>query len=357
MLGVVSNMASKNPKYQIIVKNKAGDVVGEFSTWFNLKFGDKLNGFGTCTFEVPLTHPDAAKLVSLRRYETYIARDGQIVWSGEQANEDVTIRANDPNLITVTSYTLIEMLNSRFTLPYVRYDNTDQGQILKALVDYSQGLTNGSLGYTFASIPTTMNRDREYQLNNIFEAFVNMSNVINGIDFWVDHDKVIHIVPYRGVDKSAQFKFELGVNMLSPRITNNFSSPANKAWAVGATDGTTQLIESYTDTGARATYGLREQVISDIDVSESATLIEKAQDFVAKNKQQVQSIYFQQIPNTFPALGAINIGDSIKCLINKGKFDINSDQRIYGYDVIIGNNGDENVSWLVGKIDNGNDIS
>ncbi len=47
------------PRYQIIVKNKAGTTIGEFSNFFNLKYTDILNGYGTATFDIPIDSADA----------------------------------------------------------------------------------------------------------------------------------------------------------------------------------------------------------------------------------------------------------------------------------------------------------
>src|SRR5690606_13322191 len=137
--------------------------------------------------------------------------------------------ADTPNLVTVTSYEFFEMLNSMYSPSFIRYDHVDQGAILKDLVDQRQLLTNGELGLTFAPITPTKDRDREYENYNIMEAYRNMSNVIDGPDFWIDEDKVIHIVGYRGGDKSKQNIFEYGVNILSCSISENFSTPTNQA--------------------------------------------------------------------------------------------------------------------------------
>ena len=201
-----------------------------------------------------------------------------MVWSGEQANADITLQANNANLITVTCFTYIEMLNARYTPEYIRYEAEDQANILKELVDDSQAKTDGDLGFTFASITPTKDRDREYKLDNIMEAFINMSNVIDGIDFWVDKDKVIHFAEERGTDKSNLYSLQWGVNIETLRITDNFSSPANTVYAIGSSDGVTQLVESYADIQTRGIYKLREQTLSAIDVSESDTLLGKAQD-------------------------------------------------------------------------------
>ncbi len=336
------------PKYQILVKNKSGVSIGEFSSFFNLKYSDVHNYYGVATFSIPIDSPDAETLVSLRQYDIYIIRDGVVRWAGEQVNADVTIEANSPNLVTITCYSFIEQLNGRLTLPYVRYDATDQAEILKALVVESQARTNGNFGYTFAPIVATKPRDREYKLSNIFEAHVNMTNVINGLDIWCDTDRQIHYSSARGEDKSASYILELGVNIQRLTINDNFSSPANTVFAVGSSDGQDQIIESYVDAGARSTYLLREQTLSAIDVSEANTLIDKAQDLVNRNKQLVRTISVDQLPNTTPTIADVDVGDYLRFKMEKGRYDIDLSYRIFGYECSIGQVGEEYVHYVLG---------
>lgn len=341
---------NNTPRYQIFIRDKESNILGEITQYQNLKFSDKHNNWGQCTFQLPSISEELAELVALRRYETLVYRNGDIVWSGEQATRFGTLRANDPELITVTSYTFLEMLAHRTTIAYVRYDNTDQGLILKDLVDDSQDLTDGDLGFTFASITATMSRDREYYRYKISDAFINMSNNINGIDFYITHDKVIHIVEFRGIDQSTQTIFEFGVNILEAEITEDFSTPSNQAFVLGSGLGSEQVEGSYIDTDARSVYKLRQQTISEIDVSSTDNLDDKAEAYVRKYKNSLDTISFTQIPNSQPQFGTISIGDSIRIKINKGIYNINNIYRVYGYEVQVGQNGEEYISYLVSLI-------
>lgn len=334
--------------HQIIVKDKSGSTVGQFSDWFSLRFSDQINYFGECSFQVPVTSRDAENLIALRLYEIDITEDGVVVWSGEQANADVILSANSPEMINITCYTYPEMLNARVTDEYIRFDQVDQAQILKSIIDISQAETDGDFGFTFATIVPTMLRDREYRKDNIFESMVNMSNVINGIDFWIDNNKVIHFgAPRRGEDKSNQFGFEHGINVREMRISDNFSTPANRVFAIGSTDGFTPFIRSYTDATTRAIYKLREQTISAIDVSEEATLIAKAQELVTTNKNQRRTIRISQMPNTTPKLSQVDLGDYLRAKVNKGRYDISFPFRLLGYECVVGEVGESYIDWIL----------
>lgn len=341
---------SSIPRYQILIRDKEGNTIGEVNNWFNLRFTGRHNNFGNCTFELPATSPDLTRLVSSRRYETLILRNGQIVWSGEQARRDGVLEANSPQMITITSYTFEEQLNHMLTQDFIRFDpEVDQGEILKQLVDYAQSLPSGNLGFTFAPIIPTQPRIREYARYEILTAFINMSNVIGGPDFWIDSDKVIHIVENRGSDLSKQVILEFGTNLLRARISEDFSSPINEAIVLGSGFGAEQQVGGYLDTETRDTYGLRRKVVSEIDVTDIENLNGKGQLLVNKNKTALVTINTTQLPNSKPQFGSISIGDTIGIRIREGIFNINTPFRIYGYEVTIGQNGEENVAYTIAR--------
>lgn len=337
-------------RHQIVVKDRVGNAIGEFSDWLNLKFSDQLAnyGYGQASFDIPIDSKDATKLLSLRRYEIDIIQDGYKAWSGEQANAEVEVSANGENLIKVTCYTYLEMWNARYTDQYIRYDATDQMSIIKDLIDISQAKTDGDWGFTFAPITPTKNRDREYKLDNIMESIVNMTNVIDGMDVWIDSNKVIHGGNLKkGTDKSNQFTFEMGINIQPLSISDNFSTPANTVYAIGSTDGESSLIGSFVDTSARATYGLREQVISTIEVSEIDTLNGKAEDLVNSNKNSKRTLKLTQIPETKPSLNNLTTGDYITVKFKRGRYNIGTPFRILGYECDVGKIGEPNITWVV----------
>ena len=131
------------------------------------------------------------------------------------------------------------------------------------------------------------------------------------------------------------------------RISDNFSSPANRAFAIGSTDGFTPFFRSYTDATSRATYKLREQIISAIDVSEEATLIAKAEDLVTSNKSQKRTVRVSQMPNTLPKLSQVSIGDYLRVRVKKGRYDISFAFRLLGYECTVGQVGESYVDWIL----------
>jgi hypothetical protein len=338
------------PRYQIIVRDKGGNELGEFTEWRSLRFSDKVNDYGSCQFEVPVTSSELESLVSMRRYETVIKKNGQVVWAGEQSNRFGNLEANSPNWITIISHTYFEMLNSMYTSPFIRYEQVDQGEILKELVDDFQAKTGGDLGFTFGDYITGVLRDREYSNQNIMDAFVNMSNVINGPDFYITDDKQINIIPRRGIDRSKHTVLEWGINIERVFIDENFSNPCNEAIILGAGFGSEQAVVSYLDSGARGIYGLRQQRSSEIDVSSVDTLNARAEALVRKFKQPLVTIDIRQLAGTRPSFGSVRLGDIIRVKVREGIYNINDRYRIYGYEVFINQNRKEEISYILAKI-------
>jgi len=312
--------------YSIVVKDKNGDTLGEFINWTRLQFSDKLNNYGECSFAVPVTSNELLTLTALRRYEVYIYRNNSIVWAGEQVARNGTLQANSPNMLTILCRTFFEMFNSRYQRDFVRFDQIDEGIILKTLVDNSQAETDGNFGFTFGDYETGVLRDREYSNQNIMEAFINMSNLINGLDFYITHDKEINIVPFKGVDQSKQTILEWKTNMHEIGVVEDFSSPANEVFVLGAGFGSAQAVGTQSNLEA------------------------KAEAVVRKYKQPLLSLKISQMPNTTPGFGTISLGDTIRVRINEGIYNINNRFRVYGYDVKIGEDNEEFISYLVGSI-------
>lgn len=52
-------------EYRILVKDHNNIAIGEFPVFRNLKFSKRLNNYGECSFEVPVSDPAIRSLVAL----------------------------------------------------------------------------------------------------------------------------------------------------------------------------------------------------------------------------------------------------------------------------------------------------
>lgn len=333
--------------YRVVVINKDGTEIGEVINWTSIRFERRLNNYGTCQIIIPLSEPQLDSLIALRVYEVKIFRDNLLVWAGEQVHISGILSDTSDEIVTLTCYDYLEMFNNRYTDAVVEYASTDAGEIAWDLIDNSQNQTNGDLGITKGIIETTQNRDRTYYNQNIMEAIVNLSNVIGGFDFEFTHNKVFNVYAVKGLDRSSTHRFELGVNILSASVENDFTNPINQAISLGEGFGATQLREVVTDSSLRSTYKLRQGKLSDPDVSVNATLITKGQALIDRYGTPLVNVTFKQVPGTLPRFGTLDLGDLVTIKIDKAIWDINAIFRVYGIVIDVDERDTETIEYLV----------
>ena len=344
-------------EYTIKVKNQNGDFVGEFETFRNLKFSKNLNSYGTCSFEIPLEDTKAGSLVVPRRYCVYIYRredkayEGDLVWAGEQFLRFAHFKSNDDNWLEVYCHDWFEQLYHRFTSKMVQYDQIDAGQIAWDLIDDTQNDSGGygGLGITAGTIATTMNRDRTYYNQNIGEAIVNLANVISGFDFEITDDKEFNVYTVKGEDKSEDVVFNLGINVKEMDIKEDFITPVNRAIILGeATDEDELQRVERENTDFMKTYRLREQLLSEMDITDLATLQNKGDALLRKYQLPLITLTMNILESSAPNVTDFALGDLIRVVAQKGFYDINKDYRVFGYEVSLGDKNEEALKLTLG---------
>lgn len=333
--------------YQIKVRDKSGNILGEFQNWLSLTFSKKLNGVGECSFSVPTTDTKLLTLTSLRNYETLIYRDKTLVWAGEQAYRQSNLTQNGLRETSVHSYTFLEQLNQRFTAAIKTFSATDAGQIAWTLINDSQTLTDGDYGITQGSIPATVNRDRTYEYKNVMEAIIQLTEVLNGFDFEITDSKVFNVFARKGNDLSQSIVLEWGTNIESLGIDEDFKTPTNEAIVLGSGFGSAQNTAVYTDTSYRSINKLRQQRVSYTDVIENVTLTDKGTAIVNQSRQPIISVSLKQLSNTYPSFQSFTLGDTIRLVVKEGIFAIDTAYRAYGHTVTVDRNNKESIEYLI----------
>lgn len=251
-------MAFNMVKYRITVRDSDNTQLGEFGIFRNLKFGKRLNNYGQCSFEVPVSDSRTNSLVALRQYSVWIYReeDGAsiLVWSGEQATRKGTLDSKKNNWATIICFTWFEQLSNRFTGAIRNFSQIDQAEIAMTLIDETQAQTNGDLGITEGDIVPTFLRDRSYYNQNILDAIINLTNVIGGFDFEITDDKVFNADSIIGTDLTDNIVLEYGHNITSADITEDFSNPASRAIVLGEIKNGIYAIADFGATPATSNY-------------------------------------------------------------------------------------------------------
>jgi hypothetical protein len=329
-----------------------GRFIGEFTEFRNLEFGKRLNDYGTCQFDVPTTDTKLATLLSLRKNKVYIYRSeddgaGVLVWAGEMALSQGRLVQDENNWITIYSYTWLEQLKHRFTAASVTFDDIDQGQIAWSLINTTQA--ESSFGITQGTIPATKSRDRTYYNQNIYEAIINLSNVLSGFDFEITDEKAFNAQSIIGEDKTDEVQFIYGVNIREATIEESFLNPVNRAIVLGQpTDDTSLVREDSNDASAQAEYKLRENVLSEMDVSDTGTLQDKGLALLRKRSAELMKVEFVPSGSTGDTINIFGAGDSVYVKISDGFYDIEGDFRVYEWSVRYDSNDVEHISLVLG---------
>lgn len=142
--------------YRIIIRDENDVILGEIDTFRNLKFGKRLNNYGTASFQIPVTDPKAASLIALRKYTVWIyyQKDANttLVWSGEQAAREGELDDRGNNWCTIYCYDWLEQLNARYTASERLFRDVDAGQIAWSLIEDAQSLrVDGLQGDVFGN--------------------------------------------------------------------------------------------------------------------------------------------------------------------------------------------------------------
>lgn len=333
--------------YRIVVKNKAGDSLGEFPVFRSLKYGKRLNNYGTCSFSIPTNHPSMSDLVNLRSYEIYVYRDGtdDPLWSGEQAVRRANLSRDKNNWAEIISYDWIELLLHMYTDEERIFNGVDAGEIAWTLIDEFQAQTNGDLGFTEGVIEATTDRDRKYYNQNVGEAIINLSNVIFGFDFEITNSKAFNVYVTKGTDLSNDIRLEYGYNIATASIVEDFSNPVTRAIVLGESfDGDNLLRVERDDLTAQGNYKLREFLSNEFNVSEQGTLEDKGDSYLYKYKQPLLIIEQSLVGGGNPFITDFGLGDVITIKIVDGYYTVERTMRVYGWEVNYEENGVETLS-------------
>lgn len=506
--------------YRVVVKSGT-DTIGEFEAFTNLRFGKRLNNYGTCVLTVPVSEEKLSDLVQLRKNTVWIYRNNLLVWAGEMAVRSGELDSKGGGLVEIHSHTWFEQLRNRYTQKELRYEQVDAGDIawdlifrtqnqyiqtntsatlpatastdsvigtinwttpnnikvddntsanvdfgatetstyyikatnfgfsipansditgiiatVKELNDkgstshyakdvnvklikagtiqsHNKGTTtdrpeqvttttygnindlwgdtwtysdinnsgfglalsytgkgsiiniysvklqiyyryptssgNYDFGITKGTIEPTMDRDRTYNNQNIAEAIINLTNVIEGFDFEITDSKVFNVKTLIGEDKTESVILDYGSNILSCRITEDYSNPINRAIILGEVSDSSELqrIER-NDTTSQTAIKLREDTTQEWDVSETETLNEKGDAILRKFGSPLLKIDIDILPNT-PNISQFSLGDLIIVRVVKGFYNIKEEYRVFEWEVEYDADGKEKLSLVLGK--------
>lgn len=260
--------------------------------------------------------------------------------------------AEETSLVTATFRSPFGVLlgdgneRGRFVRTSQSFTATDAGQIAKALVDATNAVAATGL-VTTGTIEATKIRDRSYASGtNIGQALINLTNVLDGFDFYetfLDDPAnpaalaQLQIVASQGTVKDAA-RFEYGPDTLANvrGLTRDTQMPANSVFVLGGVG----LTSTYEDANSIGKYGEWHLKAEFVDVSEQATLDDKARALVRPNP--VRTITFTPEAALAPQpFEDYDLGDTVMFFARRAGLNESAPVRVNGFTIAIDDNGYE----------------
>lgn len=318
------------------VEIATGRVVSELML-ANVKAQIRLTSAGSFSAELPVTqYSDPVIIANLLqittpgKYSVVVDLDGQIV--GEFA---IWTRERDisGNTVNLSGLELVSLLDHRMMWDWA-WTGVEQLDIAKFLAQ--EGFTS-ALGYVTAAMtfppytPSGVPRDRNTYKKldgSIGQRLRELSQVDNGFDYyvhnaWAQTSQLVvqrsftMAYPRAGVDQA--FTFELAGNLATGKLTEDASSLASRAFALGATTNNVPLIGERDDlTLVNQGYPLLDRSGSWTSVTAQSTINDYAQALLVGSQtggtnQPLVATVFADVD---PMFGQYGLGDRVQVVIH-----------------------------------------
>jgi hypothetical protein len=319
-------MAFSIEVYNLNTTNGAYTKIDEIGNFLNAQFYNIVGGVGVAKFRIAGNSAKALLANFVRYKTTYVIREGSVIrWVGEI--HDLTFERQDADYWwTVDAFSVLKKLEGRYTPRFVEYKNTAQGEILWQLLLATQMKTNGHLGISQGTTEGFI-RDRSYEFINLKDAFVNMSKVINGCEFYFDATTNAQGL-FTGYTlntrlPSSTYRTNLPpINIgLGSNVIRYTAKPlgdvTNSVTVKGAGTGDEYLTAAAVDEASGTAFGLRESVVSKNDVQELPTLQDWADGIVETDRFSTYIIELEMVTDSNLNPDAFFEGDILNITVDK----------------------------------------
>jgi len=274
-----------------------------------------------------------------------VYRDSMLVFRGRIVEADDSV--GDSHDLSLRAIDYRGLLARRVTYAGTGWGATDQAQIAWNLIAYAQGLIGGSWGITRGTGQSTgVLRDRLYVAGaNVGELLDNLGRVINGYDWEIDANLALNIFhPTRGTSKDWVAEYENTVTSFRRSVSSD--AYANAVRATGA-DTLTPVTVTAANLASRPE-GRWDQQIGDTDITQQATVTEKANGALARGEVLLPSYTCTVDPDRWTPESAW-VGDSTQLVLRSGRLDVAAVERIESVSVSIDDAGAETVALTYGQ--------
>lgn len=273
-------------KYTIELYSRSGILLADITPYVkNLRFSLQRNEAEDVALTLDLdayqdfcasigTHPTAI----LFPYQTdiKIRRNGEYKLGAHVGFVESSLGETEHTL-EVKAFGYLNLLIDRYVTK--TYEQEDATFIAWDLIDETQSQTNGDMGMTQgAQQATTVDRDRTYERQNVKEAIVNLTKLVNGnFDFEFTPDREFNTYTMIGSDRSAEVEFIYPGNIRSVTVPRDGTAMFNKIYGLGSGFGADQIQSTPEDTASQLNYGVHERIVTFNSVVEDTTLDENSE--------------------------------------------------------------------------------
>jgi hypothetical protein len=333
-----------------------------------VSFTQQLNQAGTFTGHLLLSgintyeyNVDASTQPS--RNALYVDRNGILVWGGIIWNRTYSSQSQT---LQITAREFESYFEKRLISTTVAYNNTDQLQIVRNLINQAQSTTSGNIGVIVGSETSGVLIDRvyyAYELKQVYQAIQDLSRQDDGFDvnISVDYDPVTNeplktlVLGYPrtgnidsgvGDIQTPVFNLPAG-NIVEYEYPEDGSITVNTLYVIGAGSNegkltslaidSTSIIDGFPTLEGQANYS---------DITDQAVLDNLALGQVLALATPPPIIKIVVPAYIDPEFGSYDIGDDARLIITDPRFPEGFDEiyRIVGFNVEPGENGPERVT-------------
>ena len=209
-----------------------------------------------------------------------------------------------------------------------------------------------SLGTDFASSSQLSGRIRDYDLQNVKDAIINLTKLENdNFDFKFDANKVFTTYSRLGSDK-PQIELVYPQNITSLRTTRDAQTLYNKIFGIGSGIGNERLQTNLIDADSALAYRVREKTELYNSVDRIDTLLTNTYGALNEQKQIYDDVVINVSNNTID-LNEVVLGDAIYVRIDDSSYVdyINGMFRIVERNIEVTIDMEENVSMTMTRWD------
>lgn len=284
-------------------------------------------------------------MIMLNPYRTDIKvkRRGTYLF-GVHVIEVATELNENEAMMRIRAVGYLDLLSDRYITK--SYSNQYETDIIQDMITTTQSQPNGDLGITFGSQVQLVQRDRNYERQNIKEGLVNLTNLITGgFDFDFDHNKVFRTYQMIGSDRTLEVEFIYPGNIRVLTVPRTGINLFNKIYGIGAGFGDDQVQSLQQDTASQLEYGVHENIHSWNSVLEQSTLDENtlARLSITRNMLEIPKV---SVSGRDFDLDEYGIGDRVTVRVHNHPFlnTIDGAYRIEKIDVAVDENQHEDIT-------------